>query len=206
MKYMNTKEKILAKALEMFNERGIEYVGLRELAATLDMRVSNITYYFPTKDHLVNQLSIDLNNLNAAVLAVDENITMESFLEMLRRAFSNQLKYRCMLLSIVHLMEQNKEMSARHKRTQKDRNAIFRANIHTLTRSGYLNFRDESDAEYLVSTISLIGRFWISEAAISFRQLSPEKQMTYYLSLIAKLLTPYASAKAKKQIESFFKK
>ena len=54
---MTTKEKILSKALEMFNDRGIEYVGLRELAAILAMRVSNITYYFPTKDDLVNQLT-----------------------------------------------------------------------------------------------------------------------------------------------------
>ena len=51
---ITTEEKILAKALEMFNERGIEYVGMRELAATLNIRVSNITYYFPTKDDLVN--------------------------------------------------------------------------------------------------------------------------------------------------------
>jgi len=203
---MNTKEKILAKALEMFNERGIEYFGLRELAATLDMRVSNITYYFPTKDNLVNQLSIDLNKLNSEVFLETKNITVQSFLEMLRKAFSNQLKFRCMLLSIVHLMEQNKEMSARHKKTQKDRNAILRANIISLTRSGYLKIDDKSETEYLASTISLIARFWISEAAISFRQASPEKQMSYYLSLIAKLLYPYASVKAKNQIRFFVEK
>lgn len=203
---MSTKEKILAKALEMFNERGIEYVGLRELASTLDMRVSNITYYFPTKDNLINQLSLDLNELNSEVLVEDNNITMLSFLEMLRKTFSNQLKYRCLLLSIVHLMEQNKEISVRHKKTQKNRNAILRSNINILNQSDYLKIEDESDAEYLASTISLIARFWISEAAISFRKLSPEKQMTYYLSLIAKLLSPYASAKAKKQIRLFFEK
>lgn len=204
---MSTKEKILSKALEMFNGRGIEYVGLRELAATLDMRVSNITYYFPTKDNLINQLSLDLNELNSGVLFIDDNnITMLSFLEMLRKTFSNQLKYRCLLLSIVHLMEQNKEISVRHKKTQKDRNAILRSNINILNQSDYLKIDDERDIEYLASTISLIARFWISEAAISFRQLSPEKQMIYYLSLIAKLLSPYASAKAKKQIRLFFEK
>lgn len=46
---MKTKERIVSKALELFNEHGIEYVGLRELAAHLGIRVSNITYYFPTK-------------------------------------------------------------------------------------------------------------------------------------------------------------
>lgn len=200
---LNTREKILNKALEMFNTKGVEYVGLRKLAAALDMRVSNITYYFPTKDSLVNQLSLDLNKLNSEFLVDDKSITMQSFLTMLRNVFRNQLKYRCMLLSIVHLMEQNKEMSVRHKKTQKDRNAALRANINSLTESGYLKVYDENETEFLVSTIALIARFWISEATISFRQLSPEEQINYYLSLVGKLLSSYATTKGKKQIQLF---
>jgi AcrR family transcriptional regulator len=200
---VSTREKIVDQALEMFNAKGVEYVGLRELAASLNMRVSNITYYFPTKDNLVNQLSLDLNKLNSEFLVDDKSITMKSFLTMLRNVFRNQLKYRCMLLSIVHLMEQNKEISVRHKKTQKDRNATLRANINSLTELGYLKVYHESETEYLVSTIALIARFWISEATISFRQLSPEEQINYYLSLIGKLLSSYATAKGKKQIQLF---
>ena len=69
---MNTREKILDKALEMFNERGIEYVGLRELAAILDIRVGNITYYFPTKDDLVYEISMGLNQANSAVMIAEK--------------------------------------------------------------------------------------------------------------------------------------
>ena len=64
---MKTEDKIVTKALEMFNIRGIEYVGLREISAELGIRVGNITYYFPTKDDLVNRLSLDLNKLNSKV-------------------------------------------------------------------------------------------------------------------------------------------
>jgi len=108
-----------------------------------------------------------------------------------------------MLLSIVHLMEQNKEMSVRHKKTQKHRNATLKANINSLTKLGYLKVNHENETEYLVSTIALIARFWISEATISFRQLSPEKQTNYYLSLVGKLLSTYATIKGKKQIQLF---
>ena len=200
---VSTRQKIVNKALEMFNARGVEYVGLRELAASLNMRVSNITYYFPTKDNLVNQLSLELNKLNSEFLVDDKSITMQSFLTMLRNVFRNQLKYRCMLLSIVHLMEQNKEMSVRHKKTQKHRNATLKANIISLTELGYLKVDDENETEFLVSTIALIARFWISEATISFRQLSPEGQINYYLSLVGKLLSSYATIKGKKQIQLF---
>ena len=40
---MSTKEKLVSRALDLFNENGIEYVGMRELAADLNMRVGNVT-------------------------------------------------------------------------------------------------------------------------------------------------------------------
>lgn len=201
-KSTGTREAILAKALEMFNAKGVEYVGLREIAATLDIRVSNITYYFPTKDHLVNQLALDLNHLNSEFIVKDKHLTMYSFLERLQMVFRNQFTYRCMLLSIVHLVEQNKEMSVRHKQIQKDRNATLKSNIQVLAEAGYLKVNNENDVEYLISTIAMVSRFWISEAAISFRQLSPEEQIRYYLSIVAKLLSPYSTTKAKRQIHA----
>jgi AcrR family transcriptional regulator len=200
---MTTEKKILAQALEMFNERGIEYVGMRELAASLNIRVSNITYYFPKKDDLVNQLSVELNNLNSTVVVANENMTVSSFLEMLNNVFLNHVKYRCLLLSFVHLIEQNKAISARYKKTEKDRNTVIRSNIKVLVKSAYLKVEDESDIEFLTSTLSLIIRFWISEAAVSHSRLSVQGQINHYLSMVMKLLSSFATAKAKKELETF---
>ena len=200
--FMKTAEKILSKALEMFNERGVEYVGLRELAGLLQMRVSNITYYFPTKDDLVYQISIELNELNSKTLVPNEHITIAGFIEMLRTVFYNHLKFRCLLLSFVHLMEQNKKISTRYNQTQKDRNATLRANIRFLISSGYLKIEDEKEIDYLVSAIALVVRFWISEAQISFRHLSPDEQINHYLSLIARMLVPYATAQGRPELQA----
>src|SRR4051812_35157411 len=187
---MDTRKKILDKALEMFNERGIEYVGMRELASNLDIRVSNITYYFPTKDDLVYALSLELSKNNAAVIVERENLTMSAFLHMLHQVFQDHVTFRCLLLSVVHLMKQNKHMSAAYKNTQKVRNDAIYSNLQALERSGYLKLKDESERQFLVSGISLISRFWISEAAVSFDQLSTEEQIRHYLLLITKLLMP----------------
>jgi AcrR family transcriptional regulator len=200
---LNTRDKILDKALEMFNERGIEYVGLRELASVLDMRVSNITYYFPTKDDLVYELSLELSKKNAALIAERESLTMLAFLQVLHQVFQNHVTFRCLLLSVVHLLQQNKHMAAAYKKTQNVRNATLKLNLQALEGGGYLKIQDETDREFLVSGISLISRFWISEAAVSFRNLSTEEQIRYYLLLLTKLLMPYSTAKAKKEIRTF---
>jgi AcrR family transcriptional regulator len=187
----------------MFNERGIEYVGLRELASILDIRVSNITYYFPTKDDLVYALSLELRKENAEIIVERESLTMLAFLQMLHRVFQNHVKFRCLLLSVVHLMQQNKHMAEEYKKTQNVRNATIRSNLQVLTDAGYLRVTDETDLEFLVSGISLISRFWISEAAVSFRKLSTDQQIHHYLSLLAKLLMPYCTEKARKDIQMF---
>jgi AcrR family transcriptional regulator len=199
----NTQEKILDKALEMFNERGIEYVGLRELAATLGIRVSNITYYFPTKDDLVYQLSLQLSKTNAAVIIEKESLTMLGFLQMMHQVFQNQVRFRCLLLSVVHLMKQNKHLAVGYKKTQQARNATLHSNLITLVEAGYLKVIEASDRDCLVSGISLISRFWISEAAISFSKKNNEEHQRHYLLLVTKLFVPYATAKAKKEIRIF---
>ena len=200
---MSTKEKIVSKALLMFNERGIEYVGLRELAALLDMRVSNITYYFPTKDDLVNQLSMDLNALNSGVVVPNNSLTVFSFFEMLREVFNNQVQYRCLLLSFVHLMEQNTVMAKRYQQTQENRNSALRLNLETLVKSGYIKPLSKIEIEFLGSTLALIIRFWISEAAVSYKNLSINQQIAHYLMLIINLLLPYSTDKSKSDFERF---
>ncbi len=199
---MNTREKILDKALELFNERGIEYVGLRELAALLNIRVGNITYYFPTKDDLVFALSVELSKANSAAMVTTESLTMRHFLDVLHRMYQNQHRFRCLLRSFVHLMEQNKPMAAAYKTTQAARFDAIGAQLELLKEGDYLQLAEE-EKTFLVSALSLISRFWLSEAAISFRDMSSEGQIRHYLTLVCRLLTPYATAKAKKEMEAF---
>ncbi|HZI23824.1 MAG TPA: TetR/AcrR family transcriptional regulator, partial [Chryseolinea sp.] len=176
---IRTEERIVAKALEMFNEKGIEYVGMRELAASLGIRVSNITYYFPTKDDLVNRLSLDFSALNSRVIVANSATSMKSFLEMFHQVFLNHVTYRCLLLSFVHLMERNKPMALRYNKIQGERHSTLMANLTMLVKRDYLKLRDESDGEILVSSIRLISRFWISDAAISLRQLNIDQQIRH---------------------------
>lgn len=196
---MNTRQKIQDKALEMWNERGIEYVGLRELAAILDMRVGNITYYFPTKDDLVYEIAQELRKSNSTMMVANDQITMAGFLAMLRQVFENHYRFRCLLLSFVHIMTQNKQVAASYKKTQDLRSSTLTSNMNVLVKSGYLKPDDDSATGFLVSNLSLISRFWISEAAIS------SKNMKHYLLLVTNLFWPYATAKGKKEINLFRK-
>src|SRR5688572_13518159 len=150
---MNTKQKILDKALQMFNERGIEYVGLRELAGLLDMRVGNITYYFPTKDDLVYELSQELSRKNSEIIVPTADLTMFNFLEVQYKVFQNQVQFRCLMLSFVHIMQQNPLLANSYSKTQTLRRNTIKSNLSVLANGGYLRITDEAELDFLVSTL-----------------------------------------------------
>jgi len=194
------EKKIVSTALKMFNESGIEYAGMRELATTLGIRIGNLTYYFPTKDDLVNRLSLDLSEENSKTIIPMQEITIEGFFEMLKQVFQNQIKYRCLMLSFVHIMERNPLIAKRYSKIQSERNETWSINIQALKAAKYIS-ANTKEIDFLVATISLIARFWISEAAISFKNLHEEKQMQHYIKIIARVFLPYASAKGKVSLE-----
>ena len=137
------------------------------------------------------------------VMVNSNDITLRSFLEMLHIVFNNHVTYRCLLLSFVHLMEQNKAIASRYKKTQGDRNSTLKSNLTTLVRKGDLKIEDEGATEFLVSSIGLISTIWISEAAISFRHWTSDQQIKHYLMLIVKLLSPYATTQGKMELDQF---
>jgi AcrR family transcriptional regulator len=187
----------------MFNERGIEYVGMRELAAELDIRVGNITYYFPTKDDLVFELSQELTRKNSQLIVNDKNMTMANFLQMLQRVFENHYEFRCLLRSFVHIMTQNKLVADSYKKIQGNRQNTIAATIQTLIANGYLKLEAGEQVNFFTSTLALITRYWISETYVFDRHSSKEEQIRHYLFMVTNLLLPYCSAKAEKQISLF---
>ena len=147
---------------------------------------------------------MELSKKNSEVIVPNEKHNASPcFLEMQYKVFQNHLKFRCLMLSFVHLMQQNKRIADAYKETQKTRKNTIKTNLKVLTESGYLQVKDEAELEFLVTTLSLISRFWISEAVISFRNQTDDQQIRYYLNLVTTLFLPYSTTKGKKEIRLY---
>jgi len=200
---MSTKEKLVSRALDLFNENGIEYVGMRELAADLNMRVGNVTYYFPTKDDLVMELINRLADLNSKTIGPASSSIFD-FLSMYDRVFNNQYQYRCLLLSFVHLASRHPVFAGNYAATEARRREALRSHITTMMQNNSLS--SSLTAEHvglIVSHITLISRFWLSEARLSYVNWTLEQTKAHYLNLLGELLIPYATDKGRKQVDAF---
>lgn len=53
---MNRKEKILQKALELFNKQGVESITTRHIAKEINISQGNLHYHFPNKEVIMQKL------------------------------------------------------------------------------------------------------------------------------------------------------
>ncbi|WP_026629779.1 TetR/AcrR family transcriptional regulator [Dyadobacter alkalitolerans] len=198
-----TQEKIINRALELFNQKGIEYVGMRELATDLGMRIGNLTYYFPTKDDLVYTLSQTYTESNTQI---HNQLPIKSLYDFLKKnmlLFENSLKYQCLMLSMVHLMEQNTRIATNYQNVILDRTSGLERDVALLEETRYLRFSSANDKLLIVSSNSLQNRFWLSEAVLAQSRQHIASQMTHYLRMKAHLFRSYATTKGLSDINRF---
>lgn len=53
---MNTREKILQASVDLFNEKGIATVTLRDIADRVGISIGNLAYHFKNKDFIIHEL------------------------------------------------------------------------------------------------------------------------------------------------------
>jgi AcrR family transcriptional regulator len=199
----DTKQRILDKALQLFNESGIEYTGMRELAGSLGMRIGNITYYFPTKDDLVFNLTEQYSKVNSEIYQAMAGESLYEKLKKREALLKNQVVYRSLMLSMVHIIEQNPLIAANYQKIAKTRLNDLSDMVSSLTKKKFLILKDEEEHWFLVSACSLMMRFWLSEAALSGKRNQLDQSINHYLKLFAHLFKPYATKKGLRDIEEF---
>lgn len=198
-----TKEKIVAKALEMYNEQGIEYAGVRELAKELNMKGGNITYYFPTKNDLIRELTERLSESNGAIFSQQTEPGIYNFLDKHRRIYYNQYEYRALFVSLPLMLKQDDEFAARYAQRQLERKRTLYNELKALFLAGYFNTAKSADMDTVLHAITTINRFWISEATVDGLIDDRQAAVNTYLERLAGLLNIVATDKGREEIKRF---
>ncbi|MCB0793775.1 MAG: TetR/AcrR family transcriptional regulator [Flavobacteriales bacterium] len=183
------REKILRKALQLFNRYGVERIGTREVARALKMRPGHVTYYFPDKDSLVLALGLELRALNDGVQLDGTVTSVDELLGRFEQVMRNHIAYRGLVLSMARVLSALPQTRAEYRVIQEGRLTGIRACLHGLIAAGQLVPLTLVQQEFLVSCISLISRGWVVESLAGGYDL--EERIPHYLGLIQGLLWPY---------------
>ncbi|MCB0769647.1 MAG: TetR/AcrR family transcriptional regulator [Flavobacteriales bacterium] len=184
------REKILRKALHLFNKYGVERIGTREVARALKMRAGHVTYYFPDKDSLVLALGLELRALNDGVQLDATVASVDELIVRFEQVMRNHIAYRGLVLSMARILSALAQTRAEYQSIQEGRLLGIRACLQGLVANGLLVPLTRVQQEFLVSCISLISRGWMVESLAGGYDL--EERIPHYLGLIRGLLWTYS--------------
>jgi AcrR family transcriptional regulator len=194
-----TRQRLLLRARELFNEHGLERIGVRELARDLGLSPGNVSYYFARKEDLVRALMDELRELNDRTFSqYPREPTLEAFLRGYRVMFANHHEYRFLQRAIVHLVEAYPELADEYGKTERTRRRGLAETMAALRDAGELGAElDERGIARLVGMCSLVSRFWLSEYRVSYEGEPLDRVIAHYLALLAQAFLPVATARGR---------
>lgn len=202
---MLTKENIASEAIKLFNEHGLNKVGVRDIAKHLNISPGNLSYHFSKKEDLIVYIAEELMRLNSE--AFDEYRILESpdlfdFLKLIKQIHLNFYKFRGVVQDFVEVSRIFERENYRYHVVEKQRELIYLDFLSKLHDVGELNLSGE-DIEFLISYIKFFTRFWVVEAFVNFKGKSKSETVNYYLKLLSKQLSLFGTTKGKKSIKKF---
>jgi len=210
---MTTKEKILTKALELFNQKGVETVTTRQIALALGMSQGNLCYHFPKKEAIIialyKQLVQQFNDLyltfslsppegeNAA-----SQLTISSFLKMIQVTNQYFVDYKFLMLNFVQIMRWHPSIKTHYQALTTQRNEQTMGLFHSFQTSGLLK-TEAYTGQYkqVIEQFMILNNFWLSHAEILYPANESEK-INHFNQLIAAFIFPYLTEKGQKEYQS----
>jgi len=198
------RDTILARARLLFNELGLESVGVRELARDLGLSPGNVSYHFPRKQDLVEALMAEHGARNAAIIEeLARAPRVVDLMETYRRIFEGQFEYRFLLRSIVQVVEQHPELDARYAATDGERRRALARAFTAMVGAELRADTDDAAIARIVGTCTVVARFWASEMRLSFQATPVERVIDHYLAIIAHAISPVATGGTRRSLAPY---
>ena len=201
---MKTKDKILEEALKQFNEKGLNNTGVREIARSLEISPGNMSYHFPKKEDIILALLEKYSTTNSSFYEEFSNSepTNRNFVGLFESLFNNQYEFRGVFIGNYEtqkVLQDQKQYNYFELETK--RKETLKSFLIAIKDNGDLDF-DQEDGDFLVSFLSLFGRFWIMEAFLLGRKAHKTKVIEYYLEILKRQLLFFATEKGQNSIQS----
>jgi len=199
---MKTNEKIIDKALTLFNEKGVVQVSSLEISQSLNISYGNLTYHFKKKDDIVLALYAQMQqSLNTSINRLVQCIFEETFYpKLVNEIFDVIWNYRFIYLNINSLMNQFEFICESEKSYYATRIKILNRAKKYLIQEGYLKPEINNNYESLIQNLNMILYAWITDAKL-FYEGDEDKKIDIYVSLFYNVALTHVTEKGLKRYQ-----
>jgi len=196
---MKTRERILYKSLELFNELGEPNVTTLLISDELEISPGNLYYHFKSKsDILINLFAWYENEMGALLEVPDGILDIEDQWFFLHLIFETIAKYRFIYNDVVHLIKQHESIRVRFNRIVKKKQHASLKILKSLKKEERLNATDD-EIEALCENIVQTATFWLSYSVLSDAQL-PDDSLARGVYQVISLVAPFLGKEQRDQL------
>jgi AcrR family transcriptional regulator len=160
---MKTRDRILAAALELFNQQGERKVTTNHISAHLGMSPGNLYYHFKNKQEIIYELFLSYEKRVDAnlELPLGRELTVEDKINYLQKVFQGLWEYRFIHRDMEHLLLVEERLHSRYRdffrRCQKNTEGIYQG-----LRNANIIVLDDRDLEGLALNTWIVVTSWFS--------------------------------------------
>jgi len=201
---MKRKEQILETALATFNSKGYENVSTYDISRQMKISQGNLTYHFPTKKDLINNLAKSMiAEIDKFILIVGDDFSIRDFYDNLYKTFKINLKYKFIYMNYSQIVLNDPDLNEYFMNNLLNRKQLLFKILKQLIQNGDL----ASDSilsinDMLAGTINMIAIYWVPESEIYYPKMTDEERINHHLDLIFMQFIPYLSAAGKENISA----
>lgn len=200
---MGTKDKILATALQLLNEKGVKSVTIRDVAAEMGISHGNLGYHYANIDKIIFALYQALvEKMDATIAAIQvPEIHFRLIVSGAQQTFLLFYEYRFLFIDFVTIGRSIPKLKKHYIALQQQREIAFFEVIQLLQQKDIVSKRF-STVQYkqLIQSLTVFGDFWISSSELGYSGKKSNK-IDHYLGLFLSLIYPYLTKKGVKQYD-----
>ncbi len=203
----DTRNALMQRACELFNEHGLQTVGVRDLARDLDLSPGNVSYYFPRKENLVEALMEELREKNGRnMTGLLDATSLADLLDRYRLVFQTQYEYRFLARAVVDIVETYPRLAVQYSAVDRERTQALATAFQRMIGTDLHSDTTNATVAAVVATCTLTARFWLSETRLSFNDADPESVIDHYVAVIAHALWVPATPQTREALRPYLER
>lgn len=204
---VKTRDRILLRSLELFNEQGERLVSTNHIAAALGMSPGNLYYHFPNKEAIILELFMAYSDQmqRTLILPHDRQLTQADKVGLFEHIIACLWQYRFLHRDMTHLISDDSVLRD-----------IYRAFARRLMASVRLLYRQQIDSGLMAATDDEIGalvvNIWIMATSwgnflsttgfFGFAEPMTEDMLRQGIYQVICLEAPYLRGEAREGLEA----
>lgn len=198
-----TKEKILEKALAIYNQQGVSNVSIRQLAQDVGISHSNLMYHYPTHEEIILGLhdlllkkAVELNNR-----LVQNESPLKSLYTATRIGFTVVYHFRFFFKELQYICNTFPKVKEVLRKVEKVRSDMYKKLIAALIANDLLRSEDfKGEFDDLIVRIKIFSDHWLESSSI-YDELAWEEMINRYSYLLIQHFYPYLTHKGKDEFK-----